>query len=93
MKTLITAIEVLVIIFLIYQFRVYGLLIACLLYALITLYFLFSTKERRWKYWLMVDGVAMRIFGKPLKKEYWKKGEWENLKIKWVWFKSKKVKE
>ena len=37
------------------------------------------------KYILGIKYIEQKIWGKPLDKMFWKKGEWENTKLKIVW--------
>lgn len=85
-------ISVIVLIIAIQYFGHYGFWAMIVIYALLALWRLFGTKQSREFYNLMVEQVQMQIWGKPLKKEYWKKDEFKNTKIKWVWW-SKRGKE
>jgi len=60
-----------------------GIIIFILILGLYKLY------KKRDAFEAGISNVETMIWGKPLKKEYWKKGEMKNTKIKLSWGKSK----
>jgi len=73
-------------------FSSYGFLFIIGIYVVLTLWKLFGTKQGRDYYKMMITQVQMQIWKKPLQKEYWKKDEFKNTKLKWVWWSKKNVK-
>jgi hypothetical protein len=48
-------------------------------------YRVFGTKSKREEFKLILGYAETHIWGKPLEKEYWKKGELKNTKVRIVW--------
>ena len=76
------AIYVAVFLVLIGLFEWYGLIGFLLLFIAMTLWRLWNGREM---FKLAMSDIETRIFGKPLQKEYWAKGELKNTKFKFVW--------
>lgn len=65
------------------MYAVYGILGLILAMGLIRAYQFRSNIKQ------ILHNIETIIFGKPLEKEYWKKGELKNLKVKMKWKKKK----
>lgn len=60
-----------------------GILLYCILFAGLIIW-------KKWDVYLMVkQHMEIMIFGKPLKRELWRKGELKKLKFRLVWGKKK----
>jgi hypothetical protein len=55
-------------------------------------YRVFGTKNKREEFKMILGYAETKIWGKPLEKEYWNKGELKKTKVRLVWKKKEKMK-